>query len=553
MRRLLLLSLAWPALTLGGSAAAGKPDAEAARDVKALRAAGLKADDASLLQFFRSRTLSPAQQEQFRSLVKQLASPSYRRRTEATDALIKMGPPVKALLVAVKDRAGDAETACRAELCLRKLATGSAPQHAALVARVLARRKPAGTAEVLLDYLPFAAEEGAVEEVRAALTAVAAPGGKPEPVLVCALEAGEPLKRAAAAEALCRAQAKGLDGQIVKALDERDPRLRLRVALALLEGRRGEALPALIDLVRDLPARDAWQAEDALRRVAGEQAPRLVVDRDTPGPKVRDAWRQWWEKQGKGLDLAKLDLSPRMLGYTLLCQMDQRGTTGRVLEMGPGKTIKWEIGGLRYPVDAQVIRPDRVLIAEYLNRRVSERDFKGNVVWEKQVDLPIACERLPNGHTFVGTRRGIVVFDRDGKEVFTYHHATTSISAARRLPDGRMLLVSGGQCVLLDPGGKAVKRFHVGVVYPLGGNIDILPGGRVLVPEYSQNRVAEYDLDGKLLWQASVRFPTSAVRLANGNTLAVSMREKRAVEVDRDGKEVWSHTAEGQLWRARKR
>jgi hypothetical protein len=552
MRRLLLLSLAWPALVLGGPAA-GKPDPEAVRDERALRAAGLKADDSSLLEFFRSRTLAPAQRERFHELVKQLAASSYRRRTRATAALIQMGPPVKGLLLAVKEQTRDAETARRAELCLRKLASENAPQHAALVARVIGRSRPAGAAEVLLDYLPFAAEEGVAADVRAALAAVAAPGGKAEPVLVNALEDGEPLRRSAAAEALCRARVRGLDAPVFKALAELEPALRLRVALALLEARRGEALPALIDLVRDLPARDAWQAEDALRRVAGEQAPRLAVDRDTPGAKARDAWRAWWERHGKGLDLARLDLKPHVLGYTLLCQMDPRGTNGRVMELGPDKEVKWEIGGLRYPVDAQVIRPDRVLIAEYLNRRVSERDFKGNVVWEKQVDLPIACERLPNGHTFVATRRGLVVFDRDGKEVFTYHHSTTSISAARRLPDGRMLLVSGGQCVLLDRGGKAVKSFHVGVVYPLGGNIDILPGGRVLVPEYSQNRVAEYDLSGKLLWQANVSFPTSAVRLANGHTLAVSMREKRVVEVDRDGKEVWSHTAEGQLWRARKR
>jgi HEAT repeat protein len=553
MRRLLFLSLAWAALSPSGHAAAGKPDAAAVRDEDALRAAGLKADDASLLEFFRSRTLAPAQQERFRALVKQLASPSYHQRSKATVALIKMGPPVKALLQAVKDRAPDDETARRAELCLRKLGPGGMPRHAALVARVIGRRKPVGAADVLVGYLPFAAEESVIQEVRVALAAMAAPGGEPEPVLVKALETGEPLQRAAAAEALCRAQVQGLDAQIFKALAEFDPRLRLRVALALLEVHRGEALPVLIDLVRDLPARDAWQAEGALRRVAGEDAPRLAVDRDTPGPKVRDAWRAWYARQGKGLDLAKLDLSPRLLGYTLLCQMDQRGTTGRVMEMGPDKAVKWEIGGLRYPVDAQVIRPDRVLIAEYLNRRVSERDFKGNIIWEKQVDLPIACERLPNGNTFVATRRQLVVYDTDGKEVFTYHHPATSISAGRRLPDGRMLVVSGGQCVLLDTSGKAVKTFHVGTVYTLGGNIDVLPGGRVLVPEYSQNRVAEYDLDGKLLWQAHVRFPISAVRLANGNTLVVSMTERKVVELNREGREVWSHAAEGRLWRARKR
>jgi hypothetical protein len=553
MCRLLLLSLAWPALTLGGPVSVGKPDPDALRDEATLRAAGLKTDDAALLNFFRSRTLSPAQQEQFRCLVKQLGAASYGQRARATAGLVKMGAPVKGLLLAVKKNAGDAETRRRAELCLRKLHAAGDAQHAAAAARLLTRRKPAGAAQVLFSYLPYAADAPVLEEVRAALGAVAAADGKPEPVLVQALEGAAPAQRAAAAEALCRAGVKELEAQCVKVLDVRDPALRLQVALALLDARRPEALPALIDLVRDLPVGDAWQAEDALRRVAGEQAPPLVVDRDTPAAKVHAAWRAWWQKLGKETDLAKLDLAQRLHGYTLVAQMDLRGTTGCVQELGPDRSVRWEITGLRYPVDAQVVRPDRVLIAEYLGRRVSERDFKGNVVWERQVDLPIACQRLPNGHTFVATRRQLLVFDGDGKEVFTYHHRATSIAAARKLPDGQMLVVSGIECLRLDAAGKPVKRFHVGRVYNLGGNIDVLPGGRVLVPEFSNNRVAEYDLDGNLRWQVKVRFPISAVRLPNGNTLVASMADRRVVEFTRDGREVWTYTGAGRLWRARKR
>ena len=553
MCRLLLLALAWPALALPGATAAGKPDPDAVHDETALRAAGLKTDNASLLAFFRSRTLSPKQQEQFRSLVTQLSSASYGERARATAGLVKMGTPVKGLLLGVKKSAGDAETRRRAELCLRKLAPRKDAQQAAAAARLLSRRKPAGAAQVLFSYLPFASDAPVIEEVRAALGAVAAADGKPEPVLVQALAGAAPAQRAAAAEALCRAGVKELEAPYVKVLGERDPSLRLQVALALLDARRPEALPALIDLVRDLPAGDAWQAEDALRRVAGEKAPPLAVDRDTPAIKVRAAWQTWWREFGKRNDLAKLDLAPRLHGFTLVTQMDLRGTTGRVLELAADKSVKWEIAGLRYPVDAQVIRPNRVLIAEYLGRRVSERDFKGNVLWEKQVDLPIACQRLPNGQTFVATRRQLLVFDADGKEVFTYHHPATSISAARKLPDGQMLLVSGIQCLRLSADGKPVKNFHVGMVYNLGGNIDILPGGRVLVPEYSQNRVAEYDLDGKLRWKLHVRFPISAVRLPNGNTLVVSMADRRVVEFTRDGREVWSYASTGRLWRARKR
>jgi hypothetical protein len=553
MSRLLLLALAWSTPAPGGTAPAGNPDREAARDETALLTAGLKTDNSSLLQFFRSRTLPPDQRAQFRTLVRQLGSSSYKDRTKASADLVKMGPKVKGLLQSVKKETDDRETVRRAELCLHKLAEGDAPEQVAAVARLVARRQPAGAAEVLLDYLSFAADPPVLEEVRSALAAVAAPRGKPDPVLVKALHCGGPLERAAAAEALCRARVKGLEAECAAVLKERDPELRLPVALALLEARRPESLPALIDLVRDLPPQEAWKAEEALRRVAGEQAPRLTVCRETPGPKVCAAWRGWLEKQGKQLDLARVDLAPRLLGYTLLSQMDAGRGNGRVLEMGPDKKVKWEIPNLLYPVDAQVVGPDRVLIAEYLGRRVSERDFKGKILWEKEVDLPIACQRLPNGQTFVASRRRLFVLNGEGKEVFTYDHAATSIGAARKLPDGQTVFVAAGQCVRLDPQGKQVKSFPVGMVYNLGGNIDVLPNGWVLVPEYTQDRVAEYDTDGKLRWTVKVRFPTSAVRLPNGNTLVVSLLERRAAEYTRDGREVWNFQSTARLWRARKR
>src|SRR5437588_761822 len=117
MRRTLLFSLAWPVLTLGAPAALGQPDAEAARDEAALRSVGLKTDDDALLQFFRSRTPSPAQREQFRALVKQLGSPAYGERARATSALVQMGPRIKPLLADVKKQTHDQETVRRAELC----------------------------------------------------------------------------------------------------------------------------------------------------------------------------------------------------------------------------------------------------------------------------------------------------------------------------------------------------------------------------------------------------------------------------------------------------
>src|SRR5262249_29823188 len=70
-------------------------------------------------------------------------------------------------------------------------------------ARLLAARRPAGAAEALLGYLPFA-EEDAAGDIEAALAAVGVPDGRPDPALLRALGDPSPARRAAAAEILCR-------------------------------------------------------------------------------------------------------------------------------------------------------------------------------------------------------------------------------------------------------------------------------------------------------------------------------------------------------------
>jgi hypothetical protein len=205
-------------------------------------------------------------------------------------------------------------------------------------------------------------------------------------------------------------------------------------------------------------------------------------------------------------------------------------------------------------MDAQVVGRDRVLIAEYLNRRVTERDFRGNILREIPVDMPTSCQRLPNGHTFIAGRVRLLEVDRSGKEVFSYTHGNTSISTARKLRDGQVILVTtGGVCHRLDPGGKELKRFNAGAVYPMGGNIDVLPDARVLVPQYRDNKVVEYDRDGHVVWEARFPSPTSAVRLPNGHTLVASTFQQRVVELDREGREVWQFHTDGRPWRARRR
>jgi outer membrane protein assembly factor BamB len=69
---------------------------------------------------------------------------------------------------------------------------------------------------------------------------------------------------------------------------------------------------------------------------------------------------------------------------------------------------------------------------------------------------------------------------------------------------------------------------------------------------YGSNKVAEYDLSGKLLWEANVPTPSSAQRLPNGNTL-VSSGTQRVLELDRTGQTVWEAKEKIRPWKSRRR
>ncbi len=523
-------------------------------DEQMLRAANLKNDGPALLQFFRDRTLSQKQVDVLAAKVLQLGSVSYFERQQAEEDLKKEGDRARPVLHEALKQA-DTEVVRRVELCLRRLAGGHEAVLAAAAARLLAHHKPAGAPEVILNYLPFAIDESVVEELQTALTAVAVRDGQADPAIVRALDDNKPVKRAVAAAALVRAGARGHFASVRDFLKDSEIQVRSQVACALTDAGDKSALPVLIDLIAELPACKVWHVEEMLNRLAGDDGPDLMVDGKTPAAKVRDAWKTWFAKFGPTLDLAKLHQPPPLKNLTLITQMDPRaGLNGKVYELKPDKSVHWEITGLRYPVDALVIRRDRVLICEYLSRRVTERDFKGNILWECSVNMPISCQRLPNGNTFIAGRASLAIVDRDKKEVFTYLPPGPSIAAAAWARDGHMVLVtSGGLLQRLDAKGNVVKSFNVGPVYTMGGNIDILPGGRVLIPQWRDNRVAEYDAHGKLVWSAKVVNPTSAVRLANGNTLVVSMNQQRAVELNPAGQEVWTFQTNGRPWRARKR
>jgi hypothetical protein len=444
------------------------------------------------------------------------------------------------------------EVVCRAEACLRSIEEKDLrvgiPSAAA---RLVAARKPEGATDVLMAFVPSVENDSVGDEVRAALVALAIHDGKPEKALLEALKDPAPGRRAAVVEILAQAGLAKQLPELRQLLHDPDLLVRRRAALALALAREKDALPVLIELLPQLPPGQARQAETLLCRVAGDKAPPVALGHDEASRrKCRDAWAAWWQQENSRVDLAQLDGMKLLRGYTLLVLLDM----GRVLEVDADNKPRFQIDGLEFPLDAQMLPGDRVLIAEHQGNRVTERTRTGEIVWETRVPAPLVAQRLPSGNTFIATQAQLLEVDPSGKMIMTRGlRRGEFIMKAQMLANGEIACVtSSSRFVRLDTSGKELQSIPVNV-QTSGGRIDVLPNGHVLVPEMRNNLVAEYDTTGKVVWQAPFNQPIAAVRVANGDTLVTSYNEPRAVELDRTGKEVWEYKTDTRVTRAFRR
>jgi HEAT repeat protein len=505
------------------------------------------ADGDVLIDELKKRTPTDENREKILGLIAKLGDKDTSVRDKAAADLVNIGAEAAPFLrQATQDRDARAEAA---QKCLGQMDPDAAPPLPSVAARLLAMRRPEGGAEAVLAYLPSAEDDVIAGELRTALAAMAVKDGKVDQAVLKALEDKMPLRRAAAGEALAFAGGPDERAAVRKLLKDSDANVKLRVAIALTSAQDKETVPALIGMLTDLPAALSGQAEEHLRLIAGEGAPAVVEGEDAAArKKARDAWEGWWKKSGDKLQLARLDSRQQMLGYTIVTELyDPAKRSGRIVELDRRGKVRWEIGGvnmLQGPVHAQVLPGDRVLIAEHNMNRITERDLKGKILWEKQINQPKAVQRLPNGNTFMVGQGQIIEIDKAGKEVLNINRMNFwDIISATRLKNGEVVWVNQqGQVTRLDKDGKKeLKKFNTnaaGGIYYLG-YIDVLPNEHVIVPAYSFNKVTEYDGNGKEVWSASITQPVSAKRLPNGNTLVTSLNPPKVVELDRAGKTVW--------------
>ncbi len=501
---------------------------------------------AGLLDELKKRTWPDVDPDKVHGLVQKLADSSFDVRQHAQEELVRLGVPILPLLREVYRDPPDLEVRLRVRSCIETIESENEkakekdlPRLLA-VARVAAMRKTPGTAEAILRYLPSQDEDELREELQKALTAVAFLDGKANPTVVAALSDKSGTRRIAAARALCTVPRPEHLDKVRRLLKDPEPAVRLAVAVALADARDLAALSALASFVAQLPADLAAQAEDYLVQLAGEAQPKDLPPGDANRQKRSAAWTAWVQAvKGNpalfnsvriaGRDRVGPASSKTVRGYTLLVQPQSNS----VVELGADGKQRWALTGLDAPMDAVVLANQHVLVAE--RSRVTERDLRGKVVWQKEVTEPFNVQRLPNGNTLIAATNVLLEVDRAGKIVLSVTVGGLGVSA-RRLRDGRIIAFGRRDIIHLDKTGREVKRIPVMGVGGAGCN-EVLDNGHVLVLSPGMGNITELDEAGKVVASFDLPGASHGFRLPNGHTL-VTVEQNKFVELDKNWKPV---------------
>src|SRR5579884_1547363 len=172
-------------------------------DEQQLLTAGLPTDGTALVEFLRDRSRPDADPQALAALTRRLGDHDPKARGQASAALVRRGVVALPVLRRAANDLADPQRAARARSCIATLEGAASVGLPHAVVRLLALRKPPGTVEALLDYVPAADDEALVVEITSALSTLAYQGGQPNPTLLKSLADEDPLRRAVAGAALC--------------------------------------------------------------------------------------------------------------------------------------------------------------------------------------------------------------------------------------------------------------------------------------------------------------------------------------------------------------
>jgi Arylsulfotransferase (ASST) len=203
-------------------------------------------------------------------------------------------------------------------------------------------------------------------------------------------------------------------------------------------------------------------------------------------------------------------------------------------------------------ISVQTGTPHPFVCTDYTQGKVFVVSKEGKIEWEYAAPHCNDIWILPNGNLLFNTGKGIKEVTRTKKIVFNYD-SKSEIYACQRLPNGNTFIgeCNSGRLLEVSPAGSILK--DVKILKDTSErspafmrNARKLENGNYLVAHYGLDVVREYDPEGNVVREIKSKGgPHSAVRLPNGNTLIACADHEggpKVFEVDSTGKVVWEVT-----------
>lgn len=239
------------------------------------------------------------------------------------------------------------------------------------------------------------------------------------------------------------------------------------------------------------------------------------------------------------------------------------------VELSPAQTdIKLAVPA---PPGAPAVLPGRgaaqhafLYAGEWDTRKPQEQSIfivrEGKIVWQYSIPIKAAsggnqefddATLLANGNVIFSRMSGAGMVSLDKKLLWDYPAPPkTEIHSCQSIGPDRVLIMRNGnpaQAMIINTAsGQIEKEIPIPTIvsntHGQFRHIRMTKAGTLLVPHLGENKVVEYDLDGKALWSVPAPSPWQAVRLKNGNTLIAGDRNRYAREVNFRGETVWEFT-----------
>ena len=404
--------------------------------------------------------------------------------------------------------------------------------------RLITLVRPANAIETILAYIPSCHDENIQELLGECLALYLIDQSTITPSLVAASTSGIEETRTFAGRVLAKSSNAEAQKICATLLSDPSTRVRFEIARELIKNQNKAAIPVLIELMTKVSGEKADAIDQFLRAIAKDKSPESKSDSKADAA----AWNIWWQKEGGQLTLVPGTKNQEILKNFLVVEsFNQEKKSGRVLLVNPAGKILWEIANLSNPTDATLLPNNKILITEQGANRVTERDTKGNISWEKSASNPFLCQRLSNGNTFIASRNKIIETNRAGNEIFSFNYPNETILAACKTRTNEYaLLTYNGAFLKLDSKGNEVSKSRI--PFPTNFGINggaITQNDRVLVSIPTVNKIMEFDFNGQATWESTITMPGIPTKLSNGNVVAPSLNGSKIVEIRTDGKIIY--------------